>query len=45
MTAYRQRLIAFEEQKQREAKAQTKASATPKATRKTTKPSSTKTNK
>jgi hypothetical protein len=45
MTAYRQRLIAFEEQKQREAAAQAKAATKKPATRKTTKPSSTKTNK
>jgi hypothetical protein len=45
MTAYRQRLIDFEQQKRKEELAQAKAQAKKPATRKTTKPSSTKTNK
>jgi hypothetical protein len=40
MTAYRQRLIAFEEQKQREAAAQAKASKPKPARKATTKPTS-----
>jgi hypothetical protein len=41
MTAYRQRLIDFENQKRKEELAQAKAQAKKPATRKTTKPSTT----